>query len=59
MLHAIQNKLGIECDDQTELADLEMPTSPEDGLRALEFDPETVKSISAWDWIINAASNEK
>ena len=30
-----------------------------DGLRALEFDPETIKSISAWDWIINAASNEK
>ena len=30
-----------------------------DGLRALEFEPETVKSISAWDWIINAASNGK
>ena len=28
-----------------------------DGLRALEFDAETVKSISAWDWIINAVSN--
>ena len=36
MLHAIQNKLGIECDDQTELADLEMPTSPEDVLREIE-----------------------
>ena len=36
MLQAIQNKLGIECDDQTELADLEMPTSPEDILREIE-----------------------
>ena len=36
MLHAIQNKLGIERDDQTELADLEMPTSPEDVLREIE-----------------------
>ena len=30
-----------------------------DSLRALEFDPETVKSISAWDWIISAVSNGK
>lgn len=26
------------------------------GLRALELDPETVRSITAWDWIITSAS---
>ena len=36
MLHAIREKLGIECDDQTELADLEMPTNPEDVLVEIE-----------------------
>ena len=30
-----------------------------DGLRALEFDAKTVKSISAWDWIITSVSNGK
>ena len=36
MLHAIQDKLGIEGDDQQELADLEMPTRPEDVLAEIE-----------------------
>ena len=36
MLHAIQDKLGIDGDDQQELADLEMPTRPEDVLAEIE-----------------------
>ena len=30
-----------------------------DGLRALEFDAKTVKSIATWDWIITSVSNGK
>ena len=36
MLHAIQNKLGIECADADELADLELTTNPEDVLAEIE-----------------------
>lgn len=36
MLHAINDKLGIENNDANELADLEMPTSPEDVLAEVE-----------------------
>ena len=28
------------------------------GLKTLENDPQTVKSIAAWEWIINSVSNE-
>ena len=36
MLHAIQDKLGIESDDPKELADLELTTNPEDVLVEIE-----------------------
>jgi uncharacterized membrane protein len=36
MLDAIQDKLGIENDEDTELADLEMETKPEDVLAEIE-----------------------
>ena len=36
MLHAIQDKLGIECDNTQELADLELATNPEDVLEEIE-----------------------
>lgn len=36
MLHAIQEKLGIECNDPEELADLELATNPEDVLAEIE-----------------------
>lgn len=36
MLHAVHEKLGIEPDDPTELADLELTTRPEDVLLELE-----------------------
>ena len=36
MLHAIHDKLGIELDEPTELADLELTTKPEDVLFELE-----------------------
>ena len=36
MLHAVNDKLGIENNDADELADLEMPTSPEDVLAEIE-----------------------
>ena len=36
MLHAIHHKMGIEVDDDHELADLEMETKPEDVLAEIE-----------------------
>ena len=36
MLDAIQDKLGIENDEDSELADLEMETRPEDVLAEIE-----------------------
>jgi len=36
MLHAIQEKMGIECDAPHELADLELITKPEDVLAEME-----------------------
>ena len=36
MLHAIHDKLGIECEDPDELVDLEMKTRPEDVLAEIE-----------------------
>ncbi len=36
MLHAIHDKLGIESEDSDELADLELPTDPEDVLAEIE-----------------------
>ena len=36
MLDAIQNKMGIENDEASELADLEMETKPEDVLAEIE-----------------------
>ena len=36
LLHAITDKLGIENNDADELADLEMPTNPEDVLAEIE-----------------------
>ena len=36
MLDAIQDKLGIEGDEDNELADLEMETRPEDVLAEIE-----------------------
>jgi hypothetical protein len=36
MLDAIQAKLGIEADEDNELADLEMETRPEDVLAEIE-----------------------
>ena len=36
MLHAIQDKLGIECADLLEVADLELATNPEDVLAEIE-----------------------
>jgi uncharacterized membrane protein len=36
MLRAIQEKMGIACDDPDELADLELPTDPEDVLGEIE-----------------------
>jgi len=36
MLHAIQDKLGIECADPLEVADLELATNPEDVLAEIE-----------------------
>ena len=36
MLEAIENKLGIETDEDSELADLEMETKPEDVLAEIE-----------------------
>jgi uncharacterized membrane protein len=36
MLHAIQEKMGIACDAPEELADLELPTNPEDVLAEIE-----------------------
>lgn len=29
------------------------------GLRALENDPQKIKSIAAWEWIVNPVSNAK
>ena len=36
MLHAIQDKLGIECEDPEGLADLELNTDPQDVLTEIE-----------------------
>jgi hypothetical protein len=36
MLDAIQNRIGIEDDEDSELADLEMETRPEDVLAEIE-----------------------
>jgi uncharacterized membrane protein len=36
MLDAIQAKLGIDCDDAAELADLELPTHPQDVLAEID-----------------------
>jgi uncharacterized membrane protein len=36
MLHAINDKLGIECKDTDELADLELTTNPEDVIAEIE-----------------------
>ncbi len=36
MLHAIQDKLGIESDDAEEQADLELKTKPEDVLEEMD-----------------------
>ena len=36
MLHSVTDKLGIENDDADELADLELPTNPEDVLAEIE-----------------------
>jgi hypothetical protein len=36
MLDAIQDKMGIENDEDSELADLEMETKPEDVLAEIE-----------------------
>jgi uncharacterized membrane protein len=36
MLHAIQDKLGIECEQPDELADLELRTDPEDVIAEIE-----------------------
>jgi uncharacterized membrane protein len=36
LLHAIHDKLGIECDDAGELADLELRTDPEEVIREIE-----------------------
>ena len=36
MLHAIPDKMGIENDEHSELADLEMETKPEDVLAEIE-----------------------
>ena len=36
MLHAIQIKLGIECENIDELRDLELPTNPEDVLAEID-----------------------
>jgi hypothetical protein len=36
MLDAIQHKIGIEDDERSELADLEMETRPEDVLAEIE-----------------------
>jgi uncharacterized membrane protein len=36
MLHAIHEKLGIECEDPADLADLELRTEPEDVLAEIE-----------------------
>jgi uncharacterized membrane protein len=36
MLHAIQDKLGIECEETEELADLELSTRPEDVLAEID-----------------------
>jgi uncharacterized membrane protein len=36
MLRAIHEKLGIECRDEAELADLELPTDPEQVLAEIE-----------------------
>ena len=36
MLRSIQDKLGIECQEADELADLELPTNPEDVLSEIE-----------------------
>ena len=36
MLDAIQDKMGIENDDDSELADLEIETKPEDVLNEIE-----------------------
>ena len=45
MLDAIQDKMGIENDEDSELADLEMETRPEDVLAEIDA-PSTADSLS-------------